>query len=127
MPMAGWPSTPAARPVSSTTPFLDRIAPAQRRSTSPGFVRVGPSTMPALAAKSLIVSVTLRGAFVSRSMISTAGTTHSVAASTCSIVSPAPASGFASTNASSTSTRGAMKRASGIVPGAKNMSSISGA
>ena len=30
----GWPSTPAARPVSSTTPFLLRIAPAQRKSIS---------------------------------------------------------------------------------------------
>ena len=93
-----------------------------------------PSTTPALAAKSAIVSNTLRGAFDSRSncsirasMISIAGSTWSVAASTSSRVTPGPASGRPSTKASSTSTRGAMKRSIGMSPAAKNMSSISGA
>jgi len=64
------------------TPFLNSMAPAQRRSTASGFTGRPPSTMPAFAAKSLMVSKTLRGALVSRSncsmrasMISMAGVT----------------------------------------------------
>jgi hypothetical protein len=81
-PVAGWFSTAAARPVSSITPFLNSMAPTQRRSTSIGRTGRPPSTMPALAAKSLMVSNTLRMALVSRSncsmrasMISIAGVT----------------------------------------------------
>ena len=91
--------------------------------------------MPALAAKSAMVSKTLRGALVSRSncsmrasMISTAGVTSSVAASTSASVTPGPLSGRPRMKASSTSTRGAMKRSTGMSPPAsKNMSSSSGA
>ena len=57
--------------------------------------------MPALAAKSLMVSNTLRIAFVSRSncsmrasMISMAGATYSVAASTSSSVTSGPSAAY---------------------------------
>ena len=91
--------------------------------------------MPALAAKSAMVSNTLRGAFVSRSncsmrasMISMAGVTYSVAPSTSNMVMPGPFSGLPRMKASSTSTRGAMKRLIGMsVPCSKNMLSSSGA
>ena len=73
--------------------------------------------MPALAAKSLMVSTTLRMTWVSRSncsmresMISMAGVTYSVAESTSNSVTPGPCSGLPRMNASSTSMRGAMKR-----------------
>ena len=78
-------------------------------------------TMPALAALSLMVSNTLRMTLVWRSncsmrasMISMAGVTKSVAASTSSTLTSAPFSGDLSTKASSTSTRDAMKRLAGI-------------
>ena len=79
--------------------------------------------MPALAAKSAIVSKTLRGALVSRSncsmrasMISTAGVTYVGRGEHVGERHVrAPAAACASTNASSTSTRGAMKRSIGIV------------
>ncbi len=48
--------TPAARPVSSTTPLTRRMAPTQGMSTSAGETRRAPTTMPALAALSLMVS-----------------------------------------------------------------------
>jgi hypothetical protein len=77
--------------------------------------------MPALAALSLMVSKTLRMTLLWRSncsmrasMISMAGVTYSVAASTCSTVTSGPFKGALSTKASSTSTRGAMKRAAGM-------------
>ena len=58
------------------------------------------------------------------SMISMAGTTYSVAASTSKMLTSGPCSRLPSTKASSTSTRGAMKRAIGMSPPSwKNMSS----
>ena len=131
-PIAGWPCTPAARPVSSTTSFCRRMAPHQGRSTSRGLTRLPATTMPALAALSLMVSYTLRITLVWRSncsmresMISMAGVTYSVASSTSSTVMRSPSSLRLSTKASSTSTRGAMKRSKGMLPGSKNMSSSS--
>ncbi|NML18148.1 hypothetical protein HHL10_24565 [Azohydromonas sp. G-1-1-14] len=65
---------------------------------------------------------------VREAMISSAGHTYSVAASTSNSVTPGPASGLPSTKADSTSTRGAMKRSMGMSPPcSKNRSSISGA
>jgi len=80
MPMAGSPCTPAARPVSSTAPFWRRMAPTHGRSVARASARPAPTTMPALAALSLMVSNTLRITLVWRSncsmresMISIAG------------------------------------------------------
>ena len=57
-------------------------------------------------------------------MISSAGITHSVASSTSNRVQPGPFSGLPRMNASSTSTRGTMKRWKGMsLPSSKNMSS----
>ncbi len=117
------------------TPFLNSMAPTQRRSTSCGRTGRPPRTMPALAAKSLMVSKTLRGAWVSRSicslrasMISIAGLAKSEAESRSNSVTPGPLSGLPRMKANSTSMRGAMKRLTGMSPPlVKNMSSISGA
>ena len=90
-----------------------------------------PVTMPASAALSAIVSTMVRRWPVSGSLIctrasriSSAGVTHRVASRTSSAVTPGPFSGWSSTNASSTSTRGRMNRPDGTMPpSAKTMSS----
>ena len=91
--------------------------------------------MPALAAKSAIVSKTLRGALVSRSncsmrasMISTAGVTYSVADSTSNSVTPGPLQRLAEDEGEfdlDARRDEAVER--DVAAGAKNMSSISGA
>jgi hypothetical protein len=89
--------------------------------------------MPALAALSAMVSKIFRVALVSGSIrstrvsrISNAGTTKSVAFSTSNRVQPGPARRCFIMNASSASTRAAMKRSDGTgPPSAKNMSSSS--
>ena len=53
---AGWPITAAETPDSSMTPFLDRVAPTQRTSTSNGRTVRPPTTMAAAAALSAMVS-----------------------------------------------------------------------
>ncbi len=49
-PIAGWPSTPAATPVSSISEFTYMMPPTQRRSTSIGRTGRPPITMPAAGA-----------------------------------------------------------------------------
>ena len=64
IPLAGWPSTPAARPVSSTTPLHEKIAPIHGMSTSAGATLLPPRITPASAALSAIVSTIVRGRLV---------------------------------------------------------------
>src|SRR5712672_4587746 len=78
-PNAGWPSTPAATPVSSISELRYMMPPTQRRSTSIGPTGRPPTTMPAAAPLSEIVSKILRGLTILASTISIAGTTYSVA------------------------------------------------
>src|SRR6266850_1337462 len=91
-PSAGWPRTPAARPVSSISELRYMMPPTQRRSVSIGPMGRPPMTMPAAAPLSATVSI--------------AGTTYSVARNTSSRFTPGPFSGLPSTKASSISTRG---------------------
>src|SRR5262249_11377283 len=123
-PSAGWPSTPAATPVSSISEFLYMMPPTQRRSTSSGPTGRPPITMPAAAPLSATVSKILRGSCRRASTISIAGTTYSVARSTSGRVTPGPLSGLPRMKASSISTRGLQKLACGILaPSAIIMSS----
>src|SRR5262245_30958503 len=105
-PSAGWPSTPAAPPVSSISELRYMMPPTQRRSTSIGPTGRPPTTMPAAAPLSATVSKILRGSWMRASTIAMAGSTYSVARSTS--VSPTrwPFNALPSTKASSVSTRG---------------------
>src|SRR5512132_17515 len=105
-PSAGWPSTPAATPVSSISEFLYMTPPTQRRSTSSGLTGRPPTTMPAAAPLSATVSKILRGSWSRASTISIAGTTYSVARRTLASPTPGPFSGVPRMKASSISTRG---------------------
>ena len=82
----GSPKTPPPKPVSSTSPFLDTIAPTQLKSNLSGSCFSLPKTIPAFAALSAIVSNTVREAPVFSSFrtirvsrISIDGQTYSVA------------------------------------------------
>src|SRR6267142_550255 len=105
-PSAGWPSTPAARPVSSISELRYMMPPAQRRSISIGPIGRPPTTMPAAAPLSATVSKILRGLTIRASTTSIAGITYSVAYSTSVSPIPGPFSGLPRMKASSISTRG---------------------
>src|SRR6516165_6867150 len=105
-PSAGWPSTPAATPVSSISEFLYMMPPTQRKSTSSGPTGRPPTTMPAAAPLSATVSTILRGSCSRASTISSDGMTYSVARSTSARPTPGPFSGLPMMKASSISTRG---------------------
>ncbi|MNL46264.1 hypothetical protein D3C87_1689630 [compost metagenome] len=132
-PLAGWLSTAALTPDSSITPLRYRTAGIFRRSTSVGRTGRPPITTPAFAALSEIVSNTFRVTLVCgstwwirASMISSAGMTHSVASRTSNTVTLGPLRGLPRMKASSTSTRGTIKRLNGMsVPSSKIMSSSS--
>src|SRR5260221_12637908 len=93
-PSAGWPSTPAARPVSSISELRYMMPPAQRRSISIGPIGRPPMTMPAAAPLSAPVSTGLRGFALPASTISVAGVTDSVPRNTWVGPIPGPVGGF---------------------------------
>src|SRR5215207_6309019 len=105
--VTGLPSTASLRPLVTTSPLLVRTASMVLMSMSFGETRASPSTQPAEEALSAMVSHSLIFQSLMRVSISSMdGTNAAVAASTSSSVQPSPGRSSASTNPTSTSTRG---------------------
>ena len=108
--VTGLPSTASLRPSATTSPLRVSTASMFLMSMSLGDTRALPSTQPADDALSAMVSHSLIFQSVIRVSISSIdGANAAVAASTSSSVQPAPGRSSASTNPTSTSTRGYRK------------------